>query len=66
MSGVMTIPFIAGLFVSSTVSGRLITRTGKWKAWLLTGGALLTAGLALLGTLRYDTPYLATSRSSWC
>ncbi|TKA06394.1 MDR family MFS transporter [Actinacidiphila oryziradicis] len=58
MAGVMTIPFIAGLFVSSTVSGRLITRTGKWKAWLLTGGALLTAGLALLGTLRYDTPYL--------
>jgi EmrB/QacA subfamily drug resistance transporter len=58
MSGVMTIPLIAGLFVSSTVSGRLITRTGKWKAWLLTGGALLTAGLGLLGTLRYDTSYL--------
>ncbi|MEW2290280.1 MFS transporter [Streptomyces sp. NPDC047841] len=57
-SGVMTIPFIAGLFVSSTVSGRVITRTGKWKGWLLTGGVLLTAGLALLGMLRYDTPYL--------
>ncbi|WP_414497570.1 MFS transporter [Streptomyces sp. CRN 30] len=57
-SGVMTIPFIAGLFVSSTVSGRVITRTGKWKGWLLTGGVLLTAGLALLGTLRHDTPYL--------
>ncbi|WP_307136149.1 MFS transporter [Streptomyces aurantiacus] len=57
MSGVMTIPLIAGLFVSSTVSGRIITRTGRWKGWLLTGGALLTAGLALLGALRYDTPY---------
>ncbi|MFE7328513.1 MFS transporter [Streptomyces sp. NPDC057565] len=57
-SGVMTIPFIAGLFVSSTVSGRIITRTGKWKGWLLTGGILLTAGLALLGMLRYDTSYL--------
>ncbi|MEW2487431.1 MDR family MFS transporter [Streptomyces sp. NPDC048411] len=57
-SGVMTIPFIAGLFVSSTVSGRIITRTGKWKGWLLAGGILLTAGLALLGMLRYDTPYL--------
>ncbi len=56
-SGLMTIPFIAGLFVSSTVSGRIITRTGKWKGWLLVGGVLLTAGLALLGMLRYDTPY---------
>ncbi|MCQ4207965.1 MFS transporter [Streptomyces longispororuber] len=58
MSGVMTIPFIAGLFVSSTVSGRIITRTGKWKGWLLAGGVLLSAGLALLGMLRYDTSYL--------
>ncbi|WWQ68830.1 MDR family MFS transporter [Streptomyces sp. Q6] len=61
MSGVMTIPFIAGLFVSSTVSGRVITRTGRWKGWLLAGGVLLTAGLALLGMLRHDTPYLYTA-----
>ncbi|MFF9814662.1 MFS transporter [Streptomyces sp. NPDC014006] len=57
MSGVMTIPMIGGLFVSSTVSGQVITRTGKWKAWLVAGGVLLTAGLGLLGTMRYDTPY---------
>ncbi|MEH0634805.1 MFS transporter [Streptomyces bottropensis] len=57
MSGVMTIPMIAGLFVSSTVSGQVITRTGRWKAWLLAGGVLVTSGLALLGSLRYDTAY---------
>ncbi|WAZ22717.1 MFS transporter [Streptomyces cinnabarinus] len=57
MSGVMTIPMIAGLFVSSTVSGAVITKTGKWKAWLVTGGVLVTAGLGLLGTMRYDTEY---------
>ncbi|NYV77589.1 MFS transporter, partial [Streptomyces sp. UH6] len=57
MSGVLTIPMIGGLFVSSTVSGNLITRTGKWKAWLVAGGFLLAAGLGLLGTIRYDTPY---------
>ncbi|QFQ98564.1 MFS transporter [Streptomyces phaeolivaceus] len=57
MSGVLTIPMIAGLFVSSTVSGQVITRTGRWKAWLLAGGVLVTSGLGLLGTLRYDTPY---------
>ncbi|GAA4132050.1 MFS transporter [Streptomyces tunisiensis] len=57
MSGVMTIPMIGGLFISSTVSGIVITRTGRWKAWLLTGGVLLTAGIGLLSTIRYDTPY---------
>ncbi|MGW1714221.1 MFS transporter [Streptomyces sp. NPDC002156] len=57
MSGVMTIPMIGGLFVASTVSGQVITRTGRWKAWLLAGGVLVTAGLGLLGTLRYDTAY---------
>ncbi|WP_107062991.1 MULTISPECIES: MFS transporter [Streptomyces] len=57
MSGVMTIPMIAGLFVSSTVSGQVITRTGRWKGWLIGGGVLVTAGLGLLGTIRYDTEY---------
>ncbi|MFI1164786.1 MFS transporter [Streptomyces sp. NPDC020801] len=57
MSGVMTIPMIGGLFVSSTVSGQFITRTGRWKAWLVSGGVLVTAGLGLLGGIRYDTPY---------
>ncbi|MFF7210753.1 MFS transporter [Streptomyces sp. NPDC008238] len=57
MSGVMTIPLIAGLFVSSTASGLIITRTGRWKAFLVSGGVLLTGGLALLGSLRADTTY---------
>ncbi|MFI9809809.1 MFS transporter [Streptomyces sp. NPDC052301] len=57
MSGVMTIPMIGGLFVASMVSGRFITNTGRWKGWLVAGGLFLTAGLALLGLMRYDTPY---------
>ncbi|WP_329021042.1 MDR family MFS transporter [Streptomyces sp. NBC_00690] len=57
MSGVMTFPMIGGLFLSSTVSGWLITKTGRWKSWLVAGGALVTAGLTLLGTMRYDTDY---------
>ncbi|MEW2161532.1 MFS transporter [Streptomyces sp. NPDC007084] len=57
MSGVMTIPMIGGLFISSTVSGQVITRTGRWKYWLVSGGFLVTAGLGLLGTIRYDTAY---------
>ncbi|MFR9754885.1 MDR family MFS transporter [Streptomyces sp. TR06-5] len=57
MAGLLTTPMIGGLFVSSTVSGQIITRNGRWKAWLCSGAVLLTAGLALLGTVRYDSPY---------
>ncbi|MBK6014026.1 MFS transporter, partial [Streptomyces sp. MBT53] len=57
MSGVMTIPMIGGLFVASMVSGRFITKTGRWKGWLVGGAVSLTAGLGLLGLMRYDTPY---------
>ncbi|MER5908539.1 MFS transporter [Streptomyces mirabilis] len=57
MSGVMTIPMIGGLFIASTVSGQVITKTGRWKYWLVSGTVLITAGLGLLGTIRYDTAY---------
>ncbi|RKW70131.1 MFS transporter [Galactobacter caseinivorans] len=57
MAGVMTIPMMAGLLIISTVVGALITRTGKWKRYVILGSALLTASLALLGTIHYDTNY---------
>jgi EmrB/QacA subfamily drug resistance transporter len=57
MAGVMTIPLIAGLFLSSTISGQLISRTGRWKAFVLAGGVLMTAGLGLMGTVEFDTNY---------
>ncbi|WP_320065232.1 MDR family MFS transporter [Micromonospora sp. RTGN7] len=57
MSGLMTLPMILGLLISSTVTGRLITKTGRWKRYLVAGAALLTIGFALMGTLRYDTNF---------
>ncbi|MBF9072354.1 MFS transporter [Streptacidiphilus fuscans] len=57
MSGVMTIPLVGGLFVASMLSGQVITRTGRWKAFLVAGGLFLTGGAGTLGLLRVDTPY---------
>jgi EmrB/QacA subfamily drug resistance transporter len=57
MAGVMTIPMIAGLFLSSTISGLVISRTGRWKAFVLVGGLLMTAGLGLMATIEFDTNY---------
>lgn len=57
-AGLMTIPMIAGLLVTSTGVGALITRYGKWKGHLVGGSVVLLAGAALLATLEYDTPFV--------
>jgi EmrB/QacA subfamily drug resistance transporter len=54
-SGLLTIPMMGGLLISSTVFGGMISRTGKWKTIMVSGSVLVIAGLLLLGTLRYDT-----------
>lgn len=57
-SGLLTIPMIAGLLVASTVVGQVISRTGVWKRYVVTGSVLLFVGLLLMGTIRYDTSYV--------
>jgi EmrB/QacA subfamily drug resistance transporter len=54
-SGLLTIPMMAGLLIASTIFGNIISRTGKWKAIMVTGSVLTVAGSALLSTLHYDT-----------
>ncbi len=54
-SGLLTIPMVTGLFLASTIVGRLVTETGRYKRFLLTGAVLLTTGLGLMGTLDETT-----------
>jgi EmrB/QacA subfamily drug resistance transporter len=56
-SGLLTIPMIGGVLISSIVIGQVISRTGKWKRYMVAGSILLTIGLALMGTIRYDTSF---------
>lgn len=57
-SGLLTIPMMIGLLVSSTISGRIISGTGRYRRFMIAGAATLTVGLALMGTIRYDTSLL--------
>ncbi|WP_161628124.1 MFS transporter [Microbispora catharanthi] len=66
VAGLMTLPMILGLAISSTVSGQIITRTGHWKVFLVSGTFFLTAGFALMGTLRYDTDYWLVAIFMFC
>ncbi|MDF2444182.1 MAG: hypothetical protein JWR01_2385 [Subtercola sp.] len=60
-SGLLTIPMIAGVLVASTVIGQIISRTGKWKRYMVLGSVLLTVGISLMGTLRFDTSFVLVS-----
>ncbi|MCK6080271.1 MFS transporter [Microbacterium sp. EYE_5] len=60
-AGLMTIPMIAGLLLSSVGVGALITRYGHWKPYLIVGSILLTAGATLLSTIHYDTDFFLVS-----
>ncbi|CAN5535841.1 N/A [soil metagenome] len=60
-AGLMTIPMIAGLLLSSIGVGALITKFGRWKPFLIVGGVLLIAGSYLLSTLQYDTNFALVS-----
>jgi len=55
-AGLLSIPLMLGSFVGTVGSGRLITRTGKWKRFLVLGSSLLLLGLAMLGTVDHSTP----------
>ncbi len=55
VSGLLTIPMVVGLFLSSTIIGRVISHTGFYKRWMLLGTGLLTVGLTLMGTMDETT-----------
>ena len=60
-SGLLTIPMVVGVFLTSTLTGRLISRTGRYKRFMVAGAALLAAGLGLMGTIDYHTSFVLVS-----
>jgi EmrB/QacA subfamily drug resistance transporter len=56
-SGLLTIPMMAGVLLASTLVGQLISRTGKWKGYMVAGSFIMLAGLVMMGQLRYDTSF---------
>jgi EmrB/QacA subfamily drug resistance transporter len=54
-AGLLTLPMIAGNLTGSVLSGLLISRTGKWKGYLIGGSVLLIGGLGLAGTMDHTT-----------
>jgi EmrB/QacA subfamily drug resistance transporter len=57
-SGLMLLPLVGGLTISSIASGQLISRVGKYKIFMQIGFVITTVGILLLSTLSTDSQYL--------
>ncbi len=54
-SGLQLLPLMAGLLVTSIVSGQLITRRGRYRMFPIAGTALMVVAMFLLSTLTAGT-----------
>ena len=54
-AGLLTIPLMAGVLVSSTIAGRLISRSGKIKPYIVAGTIILVLGFLGLGFVDHAT-----------
>jgi EmrB/QacA subfamily drug resistance transporter len=55
-SGLRMIPLMAGLLVTAVLSGRAISRIGRYRPFPIAGTAVLVVGMFLLSLLGVDTP----------
>jgi EmrB/QacA subfamily drug resistance transporter len=60
VSGLMLTPMMVGVAVTSIVAGQVTTRTGRYKAFPILGGAFMAVGMFLLTRLGVDTTRLTS------
>ncbi|MEU0435128.1 MDR family MFS transporter [Streptomyces sp. NPDC006290] len=54
-SGLLLLPMLGAMLVTSMVAGRVTTATGRYKIFPVIGGVLMVIGLYLLSTMDTDT-----------
>lgn len=56
-AGLQLIPMMVGMLGASIISGRLISRLGRYKIFPIIGTAIATVALYLMSSVHVDTPY---------
>jgi predicted MFS family arabinose efflux permease len=54
-AGLMMLPMMIGMLLSSVFIGRWVSKVGIWKPFVLAGAVILTVGFALMGTITAGT-----------
>ncbi len=57
-SGLLTIPMVVGTMLAGVVLGRIISATGRYKAIMIGGAAVLSLSLFGLSTIAVDTSFV--------
>lgn len=60
-SGLLMLPMVAGMTLSSIGSGRIIAATGRYRIFPILGTGLLTAGMVLLSRMTADSSMVLNS-----
>lgn len=56
-AGLKLIPLMLGILTFTITSGRLITKTGKYKRYPVVGTVIMSLGIFLMSTAKVATPY---------
>ena len=55
VAGLLMIPMMAGMLITSVVAGQYVSRTGKYKKLPIAGSLIVALGLFLISTVTVDT-----------
>ena len=65
-AGLLLLPLILGIMFTAIVSGRVISRTGRYKAFPVTGMLVMAFGMYLLSTMGPTTGEVSAGCTWWC
>jgi EmrB/QacA subfamily drug resistance transporter len=54
-AGLLTVPLMAGVLLSSVIAGRMVSASGRVKPYIVTGAVILVAGFGMLGVVDHST-----------
>lgn len=54
-AGLLMIPMMFGIVLSSTIGGKMVSKHGRWKRFVIAGSAMLAVGFAMLATMDHMT-----------
>lgn len=60
-SGLLLLPLMVGVIIMAMISGKVIAKTGKYRALPIAGTELMATGLGLLATLDVDSGHVIMS-----
>ncbi|MCX4822792.1 MFS transporter [Streptomyces sp. NBC_01142] len=61
LSGVHMLPMVLGMLITSTASGQIVSRTGRWKVFPIAGTGVTAVGLLLLHRMEQTSTAWETS-----